>query len=257
MVTADAVAVANPTAAAPAAAASTPPQPTRRQRRWRSRPRQSPRPLRWPARPLRLPPHLKAPTPMQRWLRPRTPRPTGPRSIRRAQSAKPSAPQPLLPTPPPPRVLRRPLQWSQRRLRHRNPPFSSRTPLSRGKAPQLPANRTARPARQTPPQPQHQMQAPSFPRSRRTTEAAGKPKGENGMAEAVKADMSRQSRHANGCPRQRAFGDRGCRPHVAQFFRQRPSGCRRDPDAATICFDGPRRLRLNSPPPQPQAPRCP
>ena len=61
------------------------------------------------------------------------------------------------------------------------------------------------------------------------------------MAEAVKADMSSNLSRPRP-PTPTRIGDRGCRPDVAQFFRQRPSGFRRDPDAATICFDGPRRL---------------
>ena len=166
-----------------------------------------------------------------------------PRSIRRAPSAKPSAPRPLLPTPPSPRVLRRPLQWSQRRPRHRNPPFSSRTPLSRRKAPQLPASRTARPARPTPPQPQHRCR---HRRSLRHTAdgSRGQAEGRERHGGGREGRHVRQSRHANGRPRQRAFG----RPPMPAR--------RRSILPATACRP-PARSRRSSRPLRPHAHRRP
>ena len=129
--------------------------------------------------------------------------------------------------------------------------------LSRRKAPQLPASRTARPARQTPRTATSDAGTivPSVTPHDRSRGQAERRERHGGGREGrhVQAIPSRQRLPA----RQRAFGDRGCRPDVGQFFRQRPSGCRRDPDAATIRFDRHPPPRLNSPPPQPQAPRCP
>ena len=202
VVTADAVAVADPRRhRAGSGSFRRTPQPTRRQRRLRSRP--PPSPLRFAGQRDRsgCPGTEGADTDA-------TPAATANRQgrrrqdrCRRPQSAKPSAPGHIRRRHRHRRALRRPLPRSQRRLRASKAAPQLKNP-GRREGRRRDCRRAGQRDRHAPTATATPTQAPSFPPVTPQTEAAGKPKAENGIVDAAKADVVRQfRRRRRQCPR--------------------------------------------------------
>ena len=141
----------------------------------------------------------------------------------------------LLPIPPSPPVLHRPLQRSRRRPRRRNRTVQIKTAV-------VAKEGAATTGEQDGAAGTHLRSRNDRCRHRRSLRHTAD--GSRGQAE-------RRERHGGGregrrvrqyatlpaAARQHAFGHRRCRPNAGQFFRQRPAGRRRDPDAAAGRFD--------------------